>query len=109
MEINSVLRIRGTELTKNNSWYRLTIHTNVEQLKRVIIKDITEYVLPHHRQFESINDVIKVMELREKDGIYENSHYLTVLYYSIGELETAQKRMERVFNELKLDSQKVFA
>ncbi|MEK4327947.1 DUF4304 domain-containing protein [Paenibacillus sp. FSL R7-0297] len=109
MEINSVLRIRGTELTKNDSWYRLTINTNIEQLKRMIMKDITEYILPHLRQFESINDVIKVMELREKDGIYENPHYLTVLYCSIGDMEKAQARMTRVFNELKLNSQKEFA
>ncbi|WP_422661468.1 DUF4304 domain-containing protein [Paenibacillus sp. EC2-1] len=109
MEVNSVLRIRGTELTKNDNWYRLTTDTNVDQLKQVIMKDITDYILPHLRQFESINDVIKVMELREKDGIYENPHYLTVLYCSIGEMEKAQERMVRVFNELKLDSQKEFA
>jgi len=109
MEIDSVLRIRGTELTKNDNWYRLTIDTNVEQLKQMIMKDITEYILPHLRQFESIIDVIKLMESREKDGIYENPHYLTVLYFSIGDMEKAQERMARVFNELKLDSQKEFA
>ncbi|MGO4501047.1 DUF4304 domain-containing protein [Paenibacillus sp. 2RAB27] len=109
MEINSVLRIRGTELTKTDSWYKLTIDTNVEQLKRMIIKDIAEYILPHLRQFESIYDVIRVMELREKDGIYQSPHHLTVIYCSIGEMEKAQERMSRVFNELKLDSQKGFA
>ncbi|GGG59370.1 DUF4304 domain-containing protein [Paenibacillus radicis (ex Gao et al. 2016)] len=109
MEIDSVLRIRGTELTKNDSWYSLTTDTNVEQLKRMIMKDITEYILPHLRQFESINDVIRVMELREKDGVYDNPHHLTVLYCSIGDLEKARARMARVYNELKLDSQKEFA
>ncbi|MFC5530331.1 DUF4304 domain-containing protein [Cohnella yongneupensis] len=109
MEVNSVLRIRGTELTNNESWYRLTADTDVEQLKRMITKDVTEYLLPHFRQFESIKDVIKVMELREKDGIYENPHYLTVLYCSVGEMEKAQERMARVYSQLKLDSQKEFA
>lgn len=104
MEINSVLRIRGTELTKNDRWYRLTIDTDVEQLKRMITKDITEYILPHFRQFESINDVIRVME---KDD--DSTHHLTVLYCLIGDMEKAQQRMARVFNQLKLDSQKEFA
>ncbi|MFF2089863.1 DUF4304 domain-containing protein [Paenibacillus sp. NPDC058174] len=106
MVINSVLQIRGTELTKNDSWYRLTFDT--KELKQMINKDITDYILPHFRQFKSINDVIRIMELREKDGIYENSHHLTVLYCSIGDLEKAQARMTRVFDELKLDSQKEF-
>lgn len=109
MEVNSVLRIRGAELTKIDSWYRLTTDTDVEQIKRMITKDITEYIFPHFRQFESIKDVIKVMELREEDGFYENPHYLTVLYYSIGNMEKAQERMARVYSELKLDAQKEFA
>ncbi len=109
MEVSSVLRIRATELTKSDSWYRLTIDTDVEQLKRMITKDITEYIFPHFRKFETINDVIKVMELRERDGVYENPHYLTVLYCSIGNMGKAQERMARVFNELKLDAKKEFA
>jgi hypothetical protein len=109
MEVNSVLRIRATELTKNDTWYRLTIDTDVEQLKRMITNDITEYIFPHFRQFESIKDVINAMELREKDGVYENPHYLTVLYHSIGNMEKAHERMARVFNELGLDAQKEFA
>lgn len=104
--VSSVLQIRGTELTKNGNWYKLTPDSSVEELKRRITKDISEYILPHLQQFEKVEDVIRVLELREKAGIYENPHHLPVLYYLIGEMEQAQARMTKVFNELELDSQK---
>ncbi|MBH5316492.1 DUF4304 domain-containing protein [Paenibacillus sp. GSMTC-2017] len=108
LEVNSVLRITSAELSKNNSWYRLTKDTDIQQLKLTITKDICEHIVPHFHQFENIHDVIKIMELREKEGFYENPHYLTVLYYSIGNMEKAQQRMTSVFHETKLDTQMEF-
>lgn len=109
LEINSVMRIGGTALTKDDSWYRLTADTDVEQLKQKITNDITEYILPYLRQFESITDVIQVMESRERNGVFESPHHLTILYCSIGDMEKAQERMTRVYNKSKLDSQRKFA
>lgn len=104
----SVLQIRGTELTNKDNWYKLTPDLNVEELKRRITNDISEFILPHLQQFEKVEDVIRVMELREKAGIYENPHHLTALYRLTGDMEQAQARMAKVYNELKLDSQKEF-
>lgn len=104
--VSSVLQIRGTELTKNGNWYKLTSDSNVEEFKRRIMEDISEYILPHLRQFEEVEDVIRVMKLREKAGIYENPHHLTALYRLTGDMEQAQACMTKVHNELKLDSQK---
>lgn len=106
--VSSVLQIRGTELTKNGNWYKLPPDSNVEELRRRITKDISEYILPHLQQFEKVEDVIRVMELREKAGIYENPHHLTALYRLTGDIEQAQERMTKLYNELKLDSQKEF-
>lgn len=104
--VSSVLQIRGTELTNNDNWYKLTPDSNVEELKRRITNDISEFILPHLQQFEEVEDVIRVMEQREKAGIYENPHHLTVLYRLTGDMEQAQARMTKVYNELKLESQK---
>lgn len=106
--VSSVLQIRCTELTNNDNWYKLTPDSNVEELKQRITKDISEYILPHLRQFEEVEDVIRVLELREKAGIYENPHHLTALYRLTGDMEQAQARMTKMYNELKLDSQKEF-
>ncbi|ETT57071.1 hypothetical protein C173_32221 [Paenibacillus sp. FSL R7-277] len=106
---SSVLQIRGTELTNNDNWYKLTPDSSVEELKRRITKDISEYILPHLQQFEKVKDVIRVMELREKAGTYENPHHLTALYRLTGDMEQAQARMTRVYNELQLESQKEFS
>ncbi|WP_342546665.1 DUF4304 domain-containing protein [Paenibacillus sp. FSL P2-0089] len=106
--VSSVLQIRGTELTNNDNWYKLTPDSNVEELKRRITNDISEFILPHLQQFEEVEDVIRVMEQREKAGIYENPHHLTVLYRLTGDMEQAQARMTKVYNELKLESQKEF-
>ncbi|WP_405114237.1 hypothetical protein MHH28_09450 [Paenibacillus sp. FSL K6-1217] len=84
----------------------MTPDSNVEELKQRITKDISEHILPHLRQFEEVEDVIRVMELREKAGIYENPHHLTALYRLTGDMEQAQACMTKVYNELKLDSQK---
>ncbi|MEK3878324.1 DUF4304 domain-containing protein [Paenibacillus sp. FSL M7-0420] len=104
--VSSVLQIRGTELTNNDNWYILTPVSNIEELKRRITKDISDYIFALLRQFEEIQDVIRVMVLREKAGIYENPHHLTALYRLTGDMEQAQARMTRVYNELKLESQK---
>lgn len=107
--VSSVLQIRGTELTNNDNWYKLTPDPSVEEHKRRITKDISEYILPHLQQFEKVKDVIRVMELREKAGTYENPHHLTALYRLTGDMEQAQARMTRVYNELQLESQKEFS
>jgi hypothetical protein len=108
LEIHSILRIRSTNLTNSDSWYKLTEATDLKQLRLTIIEDITKCIFPHFRQFQSIEDVIKEMELREKQGIYENPHYLTILYHSIGKKEQAQERMIKVFQDLKLEVQKEY-
>lgn len=104
--MSSVLQIRGNELTKNDNWYKLTPDSNVEELKLRITIDIAKYMFPYLRQFQEIKDAIRIMELREKAGIYENPHHLTALYCLTGDMEQAQARMTRVYNELQLESQK---
>ncbi|WP_340024167.1 DUF4304 domain-containing protein [Paenibacillus sp. FSL K6-1096] len=106
--VSSVLQIRGTELTNNDNWYKLTPDSNIEELKQRITKDISDFIFPHLRQFQEVKNVIRVMELREKAGIYENPHHLTALYCLTGDMEQAQARMTKVYNELKLESQKEF-
>jgi pyridoxine 5'-phosphate synthase PdxJ len=86
----------------------MTRDSNVEQLKQRITKDVTEYIIPHLWQVEEVEDINGGMELREKAGIYGNPHHLTVLYCFIGDMEQAQARMTKVYNELKLNSQKEF-
>lgn len=58
--------------------------------------------------WEEVEDVIRLIELREKAGIYEKPHHLTALYCLIDDMDHAQACMTKVYNELKLDSQKEF-
>lgn len=76
----------------------------------MIAKDFLQYIFPHFRQFKNIHDIISEMELRERAGVYDNPHYLTVLYFLVSNMKNAHERMTNVLHESGLNlSQKEFA
>ncbi|MEN2767448.1 DUF4304 domain-containing protein [Ornithinibacillus xuwenensis] len=94
----SVLRLQITELKNTaDTWYKLNHETNLKQLTSELEYDIEEIVLPHLNQFQTIDDVIKEMERREKmKGWYENPHFLTILYHAAGYEKKALKRLKKM-------------
>ncbi|GGI11590.1 MULTISPECIES: DUF4304 domain-containing protein [Gottfriedia] len=109
MEVESVLRIRINEL-KNSSqnWYKLSKATNLDEVKKQVEKDIQNVILPYFEQFKTIEDVIRGLENKEELGLYENPHYLTILYEIYGEHDRAQRRINEVYAKTKDHLQKEF-
>lgn len=109
-EHDSILRTRIYELKgeSNDCWYKLTPENDIDELKRQLHSDIIYVFFPYFEQMQAIEDVIRELEIREQEGKFENPHHLTILYKSHGFNEKAQMRIQTVYTEQVLDSQKEF-
>lgn len=108
-EHEAVLRARISELKgESDSWYKLTPESDLDKIKKQLQSDILFVIFPYFHQMQTIEDVIRELELREESGKFENPHHLTILYHFHGLNKMAQSRIKRVYTEQKLDSQKEF-
>ncbi|WP_108672574.1 DUF4304 domain-containing protein [Peribacillus acanthi] len=108
-EKESVLRARINEIKgESDNWYKLNSHSDVEKLKEQLQSDIVTVLLPYFEQFQTMNDIIKELEFREEQGIFENPHHITILYRFFGSMDKAQNRIKKVYLEQELNSQKEF-
>lgn len=96
----SVLRLRVSELKGiPDEWYKLEPTTDLEKMKRKIQNDIENVILPHFGQFQTIEDVINEIRLKELQGWFENPHFLTILYEAYGFREEAQNRINNIYSK----------
>ncbi|MGE8204689.1 DUF4304 domain-containing protein [Heyndrickxia sp. NPDC080065] len=108
-EVYSVLRLRINELKNEpDNWYKISISTNLDEVKRKIQNDIQNVIFQHLEKLQTIEDVIKEMVRKEELGFYECPHFLTILYKNSGFIDESQNRINKVYAESKLDSQKEF-
>ncbi|WP_144697435.1 DUF4304 domain-containing protein [Fictibacillus phosphorivorans] len=108
LEVDSVMRIRISELKSitdqhEDSWYKLTPVTILDDLTEQIKQDVENIIIPHFQQFQSVQDVIQGLEKREAQGYHENPHVLAVLYHECGDREAAKERLRSVFAECGTD------
>ncbi|MQR94634.1 DUF4304 domain-containing protein [Fictibacillus phosphorivorans] len=108
LEVDSVMRLRISALknTTNqyeDSWYKLTSATNLEDLIEQVKDDLERVIIPHFQQLQSIQDVIQGLEKREAQGYHENPHVLAVLYHECGDRGAAKERLRSVFAECQTD------
>lgn len=113
-EVESVLRRRVSELKSESEeyediWYKLTLATDLNDLKERIKKDIEDVILPHFQQFQSIKDIIQRLEKSEEVGYFEPAYVLAILYKENGDIEAAQKRMKNVYIECETEDQREYA
>jgi len=109
IEAESILRLRINQI-KNSSenWYKLSKSISVDEVKKQVENDLLNVILPYFDQFKTMEDVIKELEKKEIQGLYENTHYLTILYETYGEHDKAQRRIIEEYAKTKDDSQKEF-
>lgn len=62
----------------------------------------------HFERFQSLFDVITELEKNEEEGKWSNPRDLAVLYYITGKTNLAVERLEKVYDESELDSQKEY-
>jgi len=108
LEVDSVMRIRISELKSitdqhEDSWYKLTPVTILDDLTEQIKQDIENIIIPNFQQFQSVQDVIQGLEKREAQGYHENPRILAVLYHECGDREAAKERLRSVFAECGTD------
>lgn len=108
-EEESVLRTNISEIKGESScWYKITPENDLEVFKEHLHNDIVNAVFPHLNQFQSIDDVIKELEIWDGSDNYENPHHLTIIYNSFGFTDKAQNRINEIYSALTVTSQKEF-
>ncbi|MGG0174704.1 DUF4304 domain-containing protein [Gottfriedia acidiceleris] len=109
LEVNSMLRLRISDIKNiRENWYKISDKTDIEEIKKQVESDIVNVIIPYFEQYQNIEDIINVIELKEELGRFEPRHHLTLLYHYYGYPEKAQKRMKEVYLTSKFDSQKEY-
>ncbi|WP_416729778.1 DUF4304 domain-containing protein [Fictibacillus sp. JL2B1089] len=111
LEVDAVMRLRISERKSTtdqheDSWYKLTPATNLEDLIEQVKGDIERVIIPHFQQLQSIQDIIIGLEKREAQGYHENPHVLAVLYHECDDREAAKERLRSVFAECETDAER---
>lgn len=108
-EVYSVLRLRISELKNEpDTWYKISLASDLDKVKKEVQSDIQNVIFPHFEKFQTIEDVIQEMKIKEEQGWYECPHFLTILYKTYGFNHEAQNRIHKVYAECEMDSQKEF-